>query len=103
MDWTGDSASFGIFNGISRGKTGGSKESERHKRQTYKKIRQNRDDSSKESSLLFFAKIVKSPKKRGSILRFKRFYLGRSIVYTLRKSLDNRQSARITKHIMRNR
>ena len=29
--------------------------------------------------LLFF---VKSPKKRGSILRFKRFYLGWSILYT---------------------
>ena len=41
MDWTGNSASFGIFNGISRGKTGGSKESEGHKRQTYKEIRQD--------------------------------------------------------------
>ena len=82
MDWTGDSASFGIFNGVSRGKAGGSKESEGHKRQTYKKIKQ--DERIPKRSLLFYfsQKIVKSPKKRGSILRFKRFYLGWSIVYT---------------------
>ena len=53
MDWTGDSASFGIFDGIPRGKTGGSKESEGHKRQTYKEIRQ---DERIEQVLSFFAK-----------------------------------------------
>ena len=63
MDWTGNSASFGIFNGISRGKAGGSKESEGHKRQTYKKIRQDERIPKKESSLLFFAKNRKISEK----------------------------------------
>ena len=60
MDWTGDSASFGIFDGIPRGKTGGSKESEGHKRQTYKEIRQ---DERIEQVLSFFAKILKTAEK----------------------------------------
>ena len=71
MDWTGDSASFGIFDGIPRGKTGGSKESEGHKRQTYKEIRQ---DERIAQVLSFLQKIVKLPKKRGSIFRFKRLF-----------------------------
>ena len=103
MDWAGNSASFGIFNGVSRGKTGGGKESEGHKRQTYKKIRQDERIPTRSLLFNFSQKIVKSPKKRGSILRFKRFYLGWSIVYTLRKSLENRHFAKITNHIMRNR
>ena len=53
MDWTGDSASFGIFDGIPRGKTGDSKKSEGHKRQIYKEIRQ---DERIEQVLSFFRK-----------------------------------------------
>lgn len=60
MDWTGDSASFGIFDGIPRGKTGGSKESEGHKRQTYKEIRQ---DERIVQVLSFFAKNRKTAEK----------------------------------------
>ena len=60
MDRTGDSASFGIFNGISRGKAGGSKESEGHKRQTYKEIRQ---DERIAQVLSFFEKNRKTAEK----------------------------------------
>ena len=60
MDWTGDSASFGIFDGIPRGKTGGSKESEGHKRQTYKEIRQAERIA---QVLSFFAKNRKTTEK----------------------------------------
>ena len=60
MDWTGDRAGFGIFDGISRGKTGGSKESEGHKRQTYKEIRQ---DERIAQVLSFFAKNRKTAEK----------------------------------------
>ena len=60
MDWTGDSASFGIFDGIPRGKTGGSKESEGHKRQTYKEIRQ---DERIVQVLSFFVKNRKTAEK----------------------------------------
>ena len=60
MDWTGDSASFGIFDGISRGKTGGSKESEGQERQTYKEIRQ---DERIAQVLSFFEKNRKTAEK----------------------------------------
>ena len=60
MDWPGDSASFGIFDGIPRGKKGGSKESEGHKRQTYKEIRQ---DERIAQVLSFLQKIVKIAEK----------------------------------------
>ena len=64
MDWPGDSASFGIFDGIPRGKTGGSKESEGHKRQTYKEIRQ---DERIAQVLSFFAKNRKNCRKNEAL------------------------------------
>ena len=86
MDWTSDSASFGIFNGISGGKTGGSKESEGHKRQTYKEIRQ---DERIAQVLSFFAKNSQNRRKNEALFSVLSDFFGvGGYIIPLKISLD---------------